>query len=64
MKFVDQIATDIAEILRNRYLSGALVSSVSKGETTTGSQKLVVAFEDGQRISIVVTPTRETRRSL
>lgn len=64
MKFVDQIATDIALILRDRYLSGSLVSSVAKVETTTGSQKLVVSFDDGQRINIVVTPAREARERL
>lgn len=64
MRFVDQIATDIAEVLRDRYLSGALVSSVAKGETTTGSQKLIVTLDDGQRIDITVTPARETRLAL
>lgn len=58
MRFVDQIATDVAVILRDRYLNGSLVASVAKGETTTGSQKLVVTFDDGQRINITITPTR------
>lgn len=58
MKFVEQITSDIAEVLRDRYLSGAFVASVAKGETSTGSQKLLVTFDDGQRVNITVTPAR------